>query len=371
MRPRIKLAEILRALYRRMNPVIMITTFILMAIGAAGIYTATGGVTGGFFTKQLIWYLAGFAVMMTLANINYNNFFAVANWLYGFFIVLLLIVALFGHSALGAQRWLKIGSFQFQPSEFMKIVVAISVIRAVLIMQKEAFTWKSLGKVLLIVIVPMMLILKQPDLGSAILLIPVVLTVLFIGNIPMRKLVLILFVGFLALPVAYFSLKDYQKERLHVFVNPQVDPLGAGYNVIQSQIAVGSGQLAGRGWMRGTQSQLNFIPIKYTDFVFAVIAEEFGFLGGILVIIVYLVLVMEGLKVVKLCQYTGGKMLAAAMTMIIFMQFAINIGMTMGLLPVTGITLPLLSYGGSSVLAIMTSIGILQNIYREYMKAED
>jgi rod shape determining protein RodA len=370
MRTRIRFRDQARQYLRNMNPVVLVTTLLLMCIGAAAIFSATGGVAGGFFMKQLLWYAVGIVLMLVFANINYNNFFAVANHLYFFFLFLLLVVLVFGHSSLGAQRWLKIGGFQFQPSEFMKIIVSIAVIRAILVMQKEAFTWKNLGRVLLIVIFPIALILRQPDLGTAIMLVPLMLVIFLIGNISVKKLVIIILVGLLVTPVAYVVLKDYQKQRLAVFLNPQIDPLGAGYNVIQSQIAVGSGKLAGKGWMQGTQSQLNFIPIKYTDFVFAVIAEEFGFLGGMLVIILYFVLVMEGLKIVKLCRYTGGKMLGAALTMIIFSQLSINIGMTMGLMPVTGITLPLLSYGGSSVLAIMMAIGMLQNIYREYLKAE-
>jgi rod shape determining protein RodA len=370
MRPRIKFAEEVRALFKNMNPVIIITALLLMLIGAFAVYSATGGTAGGFFYKQLMWYVIGGFFMVLFANINYNNFFTFANYLYGFFLFLLVIVLVFGHASLGAQRWLKIGGFQFQPSEFVKVIVPLAVIRAVLIMQKEAFTWKNLGRVGLIILIPLLLILKQPDLGTAIMLIPIALIVLFIGNIPARKLFLIIFVGIMAMPVSYLMLKDYQKERLNVFINPQVDPLGHGYNVIQSQIAVGSGQILGKGWMQGTQSQLNFIPIKYTDFIYSVITEEFGFLGGIIIILIYFVLVMEGIKVVKLCRYTGGKMLAAALTAVIFAQFSINIAMTMGLMPVTGITLPLLSYGGSSVLTTMIAIGILQNIYREYMKAE-
>ena len=370
MRTSLSPGEQARRYIKSMNPVILVSMFLLMGVGAAAIYSATGGINGGFFTKQLMWYFAGIILMFVFANINYNNFFALANWLYGFFIFLLLVVLIFGHSSLGAQRWIKIGGFQFQPSEFMKLIVSLAVIRAILVMQKDAFTWKNLGRVFLIVVFPIALILKQPDLGTAILLVPLMLVIFLVGNIPVKKLVIIIVVGLLITPVAYVVLKDYQKQRLAVFLNPQIDPLGAGYNVIQSQIAVGSGKLAGKGWMQGTQSQLNFIPIKYTDFVFAVIAEEFGFLGGMLVIIIYFVLVMEGLKIVKLCRYTGGKMLSAAITMIIFSQFAINIGMTMGLMPVTGITLPLLSYGGSSVMAIMMSLGILQNINREYLKAE-
>lgn len=370
MKPRIKLREQIKALYHNMNPVLAVTTLMLVFAGALAIFSATGGAHGPFFYKQLIWYLIGLVFMMVCANINYNNFFTIANWLYGFFVFLLLVVFFFGHTSLGATRWLKVGGFQLQPSEFMKIVIPLTIIRAILIMQKEAFTWKNLGKIGLIILVPLFLILKQPDLGSAILMIPLVLAVLFIGNIPARKIILIIFVGFLAMPASYFLLKDYQKERLQVFINPEMDPLGAGYNVIQSQIAVGSGQLLGKGFMQGTQSQLNFIPIKYTDFIFSVITEELGFLGGFIVILIYLFLIMEGLKTVKLCSFTGGKMLAAALTTMILSQFTINIAMTMGLMPVTGITLPLLSYGGSSVLVTMMAIGMLQNIYREYMKAE-
>jgi rod shape determining protein RodA len=280
-------------------------------------------------------------------------------------------VLLIGHATLGATRWLKIGSFQFQPSEFMKIIVPLTMIRFLLVSNRDGFEWKNIFKLLLLVAVPLGLIIKQPDLGTSILLLPIVLVVLFMGNIPTKKLVTIIIVATLIMPVTYLFLHDYQKQRIQVFINPQSDSLGAGYNVIQSQIAVGSGKIIGKGWAQGTQSQLNFIPIKYTDFIFAVIAEEFGLVGSIVVLLIYYFLLMEGLKIVKLCKFNGGKMLGAALTCVLFMQVFINIGMNIGIMPVTGITLPLLSYGGSSVMVVMMILGILQNIYREYIKVED
>lgn len=361
----------LKGLFKNFNIVLLITVFLLITIGTFAIYSATGGMVNEIFTKQIIWYVIGLILMVVFSNINYNNLIIVANYFYYFFIVLLILVHLLGHIALGAQRWLKFGIFQFQPSEFMKIIVPLVVIRFILIKHNDSWTLKSLMKIFLITITPIVFILKQPDLGTAIIIIPIVLVILFIGNIPLKKFISIIFILMLIIPVGYMLLKDYQKQRLIVFFNPQVDPLGAGYNVIQSKIAIGSGKFFGRGWMRGPQSQLNFIPIKYTDFIFSVICEEFGFIGGLFVVLVYYILIMEILKIVKLCKFTGGKMLASAIATIIFVQFIINIGMTIGLLPVTGITLPLLSYGGSSIIFIMTIIGISQNVYREYMKGEE
>jgi rod shape determining protein RodA len=366
-----KFADEAKDYYKNMNTVVLICTILLVIIGLIGVYSATSDANKTLFYKQLICYISGFAIMMIFANMNYNILISVSNWLYWIFMVLLSVVLVFGHTSLGATRWLKIGGFQFQPSEFMKLIVALAVIRFILINAGKAFSIKNLALLLLMVAVPMALILKQPDLGTAVLLVPMTLAVLFMGNIPLKKFVIILLVGLSLLPISFFMLKDYQRERISTFMNPQIDPLGAGYNVIQSQIAVGSGQLLGKGWGQGTQSQLDFIPIKYTDFIFAVLAEEFGFWGSAIVILVYFFLVMEALKIVKICRFNGGKMLGAAITTALFMQFAINIGMNMGLMPVTGVTLPLLSYGGTSVIVTMIAIGILQNIFREYMKAEE
>ncbi|PKL91725.1 MAG: rod shape-determining protein RodA [Candidatus Goldiibacteriota bacterium HGW-Goldbacteria-1] len=366
-----KLTEQLRQYTKNMNPVMLGATILLMGIGLLGIYSAEPDAGKVFFSKQSVWYGIGFILMIIIANINYNLVIAAANHLFVIFIFLLILVLIVGHTSLGAQRWLKIAGHGFQPSEFMKLVVAATVVRFLVIKGKEAFSFKNLALVFVIVFIPFFLILKQPDLGSALMLIPMTLAILFLGNIPIKKLSVILIIGVLILPVAYYTLHDYQKQRLHTFVNPHLDPLGSGYNVIQSQIAVGSGEVLGKGWGKGTQSQLNFIPIKHTDFIFAVLAEEFGLWGGLIIIGIYLFLIMEALKIIKLCRFTGGKMLGGALVTMIFAQFFVNVGMNMGIMPVAGITLPLLSYGGTSVIVTMTALGMLQNIYREYIKAEE
>lgn len=353
-----------------LNITLLICTILLIIFGSVSIYSATFSGMQFYFIKQLIWYIIGLILMFIFFSINYNLIIQAANYLYIFFILILIIVLFLGKEIMGAQRWLKFGWFQIQPSEFMKIIVPVTVIRFILIKQNKAFTIANLFKIFIWVLIPMILILKQPDLGTAILLLPVVFIILFIGNIKIKKLIIILLIFFSLLPLGYFMLKDYQKQRLYVFFNPEIDRLGAGYNVIQSQIAVGSGKFSGKGWLQGTQSQLNYIPVKYTDFIFAVIAEEFGFTGGVIILLIYFILIMECLKIINLCKFTGGKMLGAALTAIILLQVFINIGMTIGIMPVTGITLPLLSYGGSSTLVILISIGILQNIYREYVRVE-
>jgi rod shape determining protein RodA len=361
----------LKNLFKNLNFILLSATILLIISGIISIYSAAGGTVNEIFLKQITWYIIGILLMLIFSNINYNNLIIIANYLYYFFLALLIIVLLFGYIALGAQRWLKLGFFNFQPSEFMKLIVPLVVIRFILIKHNESWTLKSLMKIFVIIGIPMLLILKQPDLGTAIMIIPIILAVLFIGNIPLKKFIAIIIILILIIPAGYMILKDYQKQRLLVFINPQIDPLGAGYNVIQSKIAIGSGKFSGRGWLRGPQSQLNFIPIKYTDFIFSVICEEFGFIGGLFVVLLYYILIMEILKIIKLCKYTGGKMLATAIASIIFIQFIINTGMSIGLLPVTGLTLPLLSYGGSSVIFIMIILGIAQNIYKEYMKGEE
>jgi rod shape determining protein RodA len=371
MKIKIPFADLAREYYKNMNIVLLVCTLLLMAVGAAAVYSATGTSGNPFFAKQLIWYVVGLVLMFLFANTGYNTLISMANYLYFIFMLFLILVMLIGHTSLGATRWLKLGTFQFQPSEFMKIVVPLAMIRFLLVSNTDGFEWKNLFKLFILVAVPFALILKQPDLGTAILLLPLVLVVLFMGNIPVKKIVIIMATVALILPLSYFFLHDYQQQRIQVFINPQSDALGAGYNVIQSQIAVGSGKMIGKGWAQGTQSQLNFIPIKYTDFIFAVIAEEFGFVGSAVVILLYYFLLMECLKIVKLCRFNGGKMLGGALTTVLFMQVFINIGMNIGVMPVTGITLPLLSYGGSSVMVVMMILGILQSIYREYIKIED
>ncbi|HDT15388.1 MAG TPA: rod shape-determining protein RodA, partial [Firmicutes bacterium] len=331
-----KLREKIRSYYKNMNSVIFISMVLLMAVGLVSIYSATSGAGTSFFMKQALWYAIGFAVMMVFANINYNILINMGNWLYGILLVFLVAVLIFGTSKLGATRWLNIGGFAFQPGEFMKIVMALTLIRYILVKNREAYTVKNIFVMFIILAVPMVLILKQPDLGTTLLLIPVALVIFFIGNMPGVKFAAIVGSGLAALPVIFLFLKGYQKQRILTFLNPELDPLGSGYNVIQSQIAVGAGEWLGRGWMQGTQSQLHFIPIRYTDFIFAVIAEEFGFWGSLAVVAIYFVLIMEALKIVKLCRNVGGKMLAAALTMIFFSQFFINIGMNIGIMPVTG-----------------------------------
>ncbi len=353
-----------------LNITLLVCTMLLILIGLVAIYSATFSGIKFYFIKQLIWYFLGLIFMFIIFNINYNLIIQAANYFYILFILILIIVLVLGKEIMGAQRWLKLGWFQIQPSEFMKIIIPITIIRFILIKQNKAFTTANLLKIFFIVFLPMLLILKQPDLGTAILLLPLVFIILFIGNIKIKKLIIILFILLSLLPLSYFMLKDYQKQRLYVFFNPEIDKLGAGYNVIQSQIAVGSGKFLGKGWLRGTQSQLNYIPVKYTDFIFAVISEEFGFLGSFIILLIYFILIMECFKIVNLCKFAGGKMLGAALTSIILFQVFINIGMTIGIMPVTGITLPLLSYGGSSTLVILISLGILQNIYKEYVKVE-
>ncbi len=369
MRPLRPLGD-LKNYFSGMNKIILVCTFLLLLIGLVEIYSATYSNTINFFEKQIVWYVLGLVGMVVMANLNYNILLKMGNFLYWTLSGILLVVLIIGHSALGAQRWLKLGSFQFQPSEFMKIVLALAMVRYIIINSKNAFSFKNILIMILLMAFPLVLILFQPDLGTALLMIPMTLVIFYIGNISLKKMTGLIISGLLMMPLVFNFLKDYQRQRIDVFFNPNIDRLGAGYNVIQSQIAVGSGGLLGKGFLQGTQSQLNFIPIRHTDFIYAALAEEFGFWGSIILLIIYFVLIMEGLKIVKLCKSTGGKMLAGALTYMLLFQIFINIGMNIGIMPVTGLTLPLLSYGGSSVLVVMMALGILQNIYKEYMKAE-
>jgi rod shape determining protein RodA len=316
-----------------------------------------------YVIRQAAFIGLGLLLMVTAISIDYRSLSRYAYVLYVGVVLALLLVPIIGVSGGGARRWLNIGPFGLQPSEFMK--VALVIVLAHQLHRHAGEHRLALRRLIvpaMLIAMPAALILKQPDLGTAIAVAMSAFTVLMIAGLPMRLLVIAALVIGPLLPYGWHHLKPYQQRRLTSFVDPQSDPLGSGYHVLQSQIAIGSGQTYGKGYLRGTQNKLNFLPEQHTDFIFSVYAEEWGFAGGVVLLLLYLALILRGCYIASRARDNLGALLAAGVTGTIFWQVVINIAMTSGVLPVVGITLPFLSYGGSSMLALLTSIGLLMNV---------
>jgi rod shape determining protein RodA len=282
----------------------------------------------------------------------------------------LLLAFFLGSVRLGAQRWLRFGLFNFQPSELAKIVMTIFFARYfsrkstedVSLLSGKFGIFRGLIIPLFFIAIPMGLIIQQPDLGTGMILLFLFMSMLYLTNVKLRYIVILTLLVILPMPFVWHLLKDYQKDRLLVFLNPNIDPLGAGYTVIQSKIAIGSGGFFGRGWLSGTQSQLRFLPEAHTDFIFAGFSEEWGLLGGIGLLFLYFLLIRQGFLIAQRTQDHFGKLMALGISLMLSIQVIINIAMNMGLAPIVGIPLPLMSYGGSSVFVTFIALGILVNI---------
>jgi rod shape determining protein RodA len=304
----------------------------------------------------------GTAAMLALARVSPNFLRRTSPWLYAIGVILLLAVAVVGHTRLGAQRWLSLGPIRFQPSELMKL--AVPMMCAWYLHERPLPPrWPNLLLLGLIIIVPAGLVAKEPDLGTAALIAAAGALVVFLAGIRVRVIVGMLL---LAVAVAWFGLRfmhGYQRQRLLTFLNPQSDPLGAGYHIIQSQIAIGSGGVFGKGWMNGSQAQLDFLPERSTDFIFAVIGEEFGMLGVSILLVLYMFVTARAIFLAMQTQDTFARLLAGSLALTFFVYVFINAGMVTGLLPVVGVPLPLVSYGGTSVVTLLAGFGILMALY--------
>jgi len=321
----------------------------------------------GEFKKQMIYFVLGVPLMIGFSFIDYRNWQRWAPVLYVANLLLLLLILRGGHSAMGAQRWISLGSLgTFQPSEPAKLVLAISF--AFVLCRSTYDRIQDLWKPLLAAAIPALLILKQPDLGTSLVVGAILTAQLFFG-LPKFGDFAIYAMGVLIAGAAAVGtnaiLKPFQKARLFVFLNPKADPQGAGYNLNQSKIAVGSGEWFGRGLHHGTQTQLNFVPEHSRDFIFTVLAEEFGFIGALLLVILYAAVLYGGIRTMIAARDRFGFLLAAGIVAMMFFHILINIGMTIGIMPITGIPLPFMSYGGSAVLTDFAAVGVLLNIYSQ------
>ena len=340
----------------------LMTGLIALSIfGLVVLYSASGE-NWSTVSRQMIWMSIAFLIMFFVAQIPPNMIQFSAPWVFGFGVLLLVGVLLFGEVGKGAQRWINLGFFRVQPSEIMKFACPMMV--AWYMAEKSLPPAASRILIaLMILAVPVALIAKQPDLGTSILVASAGVFVLLFTGISWFLIGGFAVILAAAAPVVWFYyMHDYQRQRVLTFVNPESDPLGSGYHIIQSKIAIGSGGLYGKGWLNGTQSQLDFLPERSTDFIFAVFAEEFGLVGVLVLLSLYLYIVIRGLVIAHQAQGTFARLLAGSLVMTFLVYIIVNIGMVSGLLPVVGVPLPLVSYGGTSMVTLMIAFGILMSI---------
>lgn len=355
-----------RRLWQGVDRPLLWTLIALIGIGLAVLYSASYqravATDTSYIGKQLIWLVFGVIVAVFLMAVDYHRWLEGAYLLYGMNLLMLGLVLVMGETRGGAQRWLAVGPLTFQPSELAKISTVLVLARYLGEHRDGPKGWGSLGVPILLAGLPMLLILKEPNLGTASLFLPITAAMLFVWRVPGRIFGILLGVFLVAVPFGWHFLHDYQRSRLMVFMNPNLDPLGAGYTVLQSRIAVGSGLLWGKGWFAGTQNQLNFLPERHTDFIFSVIGEETGFLGSSAVLLAFVFLLHRSFRIASESRDPFGRLLVAGLTTMIGCHLLINVGMTLGLMPVVGLPLPFISYGGSWLLSCLAAMGIVFSV---------
>ncbi|MEN5016345.1 peptidoglycan glycosyltransferase MrdB [Erwinia sp. Eh17-17] len=344
------------------DPLFCLIITALLIYSALVMWSASGQ-DPGMMERKLGQIAMGVIVMLVMAQIPPRVYEGWAPYLYIICVILLIAVDAFGHISKGAQRWLDLGIVRFQPSEIAKIAVPLMVARFI---NRDVCppTLKNTGIALVLIFMPTLLVAAQPDLGTSILIAASGLFVLFLSGMSWKLIAVAVLLVAAFIPILWFFLMhDYQRDRVMMLLDPESDPLGAGYHIIQSKIAIGSGGLRGKGWLHGTQSQLEFLPERHTDFIFAVLAEELGLVGVLVLLILYVLLIMRGLVMAARAQTTFGRVMAGGMMLIFFVYVFVNIGMVSGILPVVGVPLPLVSYGGSALIVLMAGFGIIMSIH--------
>jgi rod shape determining protein RodA len=340
---------------RRVDRLQALVVGMLAALGVMTVFSARAD-----WQRQIVWVLLGAVIYVAAAVFDYRRLRAIAPALYGGMLLMLVAVHLVGHSAMGARRWLAVAGFPLEPSELSKLIVVL--VLAAYLARAERLGWRALGGALGLAAAPAALVVLQPDLGTALVLAGVTFGMLFLGGARAAQLGSVLTAAIVALPSLPDLLHGYQRRRLEIFLDPSQDPLGAGYNLLQARIAVGSGGLFGLGWLHGMQGQLGFIPERATDFVFATFAEEFGLLGSLLLLTLFGTLLIRVLRSASLASDRFGTLVAGGVFVMILVQVVENIGMNIGLLPIAGIPLPLVSYGGSATLTTLAGLGLVQSV---------
>lgn len=351
-----------RSVFRRLHldPALLLALLMLIGFGLTVLYSASGQ-SETMMVRQSVRLGIAFVVMMVFAQVPPHQLRMWSPWLYGLGMIGLLLVFYFGDIGMGAQRWLDLGFIRFQPSEVMKLIMPMTM------------AWYFAGKPLppgfwrvswaaLLVLMPMILIARQPDLGTAVLVGSAGFICLFLAGMRWRLIITGGLAAVALMPVLWHNMHDYQQNRVLTFINPESDPLGAGYHIIQSKIAIGSGGMYGKGWLNGTQSHLDFLPERTTDFIFSVLAEEFGLFGVLLLLSIYSFILFRSIRIAIRARDTYSRIVAGSLALTFFVYVFVNVGMVSGLLPVVGVPLPLVSYGGTSMVTLMAGFGILMSI---------
>ncbi|WP_027855637.1 rod shape-determining protein RodA [Marinobacterium litorale] len=346
--------------YTHLDVWLLMLLLALCGYGLFVLYSASGQ-DWGYVQRQAIRMGAGFAVMIVLAQLRPRTFQRLGPWAYAAGCALLVAVLLFGVGAKGAQRWIELSGFRFQPSEILKLVLPLMV-AGYLARKALPPSFPRLLIALALIGVPTALIMKQPDLGTSLLIAASGVFVILLSGVYWRWIFLAGALAAAALPGLWMIMKEYQRQRVLTFLDPESDPLGAGWNIIQSKTAIGSGGLSGKGWLHGTQSQLDFLPESHTDFIIAVIGEELGMTGVIVLLALYLLIIGRGLFIAVQAQDSFARLVAGSVTLTFFVYVFVNIGMVSGLLPVVGVPLPMVSYGGTSIVTLMAGFGILMSV---------
>jgi rod shape determining protein RodA len=364
--------------------VLLLCTISVLEVYSATLHTKYAGYPGffndqkvwvpghmGFHIKQMSWIAGGLAAMFLFSKIDYHRLLDWAPWAFGVSLPALVAVKLFGTKVLGARRWIKLGPMHFQPSEWVKLVLILLVARYFANLGGRSLTWKDILKSLVLVGLPMALVLIQPDLGTALTYTPILVAGLFLGGINIRQALILVACSAVLIAGVWTDgfgvgrvkvLKNFQKARLTSFINPDNDPKGTGYQLLQSKIAVGSGGIWGKGAAKGTQTQGDFLPIPHADFIFAAFGEEHGFVGALFVLLLYFSILMRLIQNAQLAADLSGSLIIMGVVAVLTFQIAVNVGMVIGFMPVTGIPLPLMSYGGSSVLFTFLALGVAMNV---------
>jgi rod shape determining protein RodA len=348
---------------------LLTVALLISAIGSMLVYSAVhNSPDAALFAKQVLWSCIGVGLMIVFVAVDYHALMEISPFLYAFGMCLLAYVLVFGRLTRHVRSWIHIGGFQFQPSEFMKIFTALLIAKYFDSNDRAYLNFRSFIVVMMMIGGPVLLIALQPAAGSAASFFPLVGVAMFFGGIKPRYWGIAILCAVIAAPIGWHFLKPFQKERIKIFLDPARDPLGTGYQVMQAKIATGSGGITGKGFLHGTQVNLEYLPARHTDFIFSVLGEEWGFVGVIVVLTLYLFLIVESLAVAKAARDRGGTFLVLALIAFFIFHVIINVGMQIGLLPVTGIPLPLISYGGSATMMFFMGVGLILNVdFRKFV----
>ncbi len=342
---------------------LIIVTLTLCGLGVLQIYSATAGAKWqDAWWKQIIWVISGLLMMLAAANIDYHALLVRVFYLYIGALVLLVTTAVIGNKVFGSTRWIRVGGFTLQTSEFVKIVLILLVAKYLTDLKADELEWKHLARLAGFVAVPMLLVMKEPDLGTSLTYLPILICGVLMAGLRWKYLLLITSVLVVTLPIGYHFLKPYQKDRLVSFIYPDRDPKGTGFQVIQSRIAVGNGGMWGRGAKESSQTHLGFLPVPHTDFIFSSFAEEHGFVGIVIALVLYFLLIMEVVQNAQTATDNAGLYVCMGVAALLLFHVLVNVGMVVGRMPITGIPLPLMSYGGSNTWSIFLMLGLVNSV---------